>query len=155
MIRRPPRSTLFPYTTLFRSIQDPRPFEPLEAVEAGHHDVGDDDVEVLLLDAGQGLLAAPGRCHAIALGRERPGQDVLDRGLVVHHEDRRGHRLITFSLNADAALMLRGHPVAGGHVPLDAEYVCCARRATVLHSSQTLLQYRLPSPRYKAHRAEF
>src|SRR3712207_6942208 len=35
MIRRPPRSTLFPYTTLFRSIvagiaeDDVRPFEPL------------------------------------------------------------------------------------------------------------------------------
>src|SRR5256885_9840558 len=26
MIRRPPRSTLFPYTTLFRSTADPRPF---------------------------------------------------------------------------------------------------------------------------------
>src|SRR5690606_40267283 len=25
MIRRPPRSTLFPYTTLFRSVCDPRP----------------------------------------------------------------------------------------------------------------------------------
>src|SRR2546426_5484894 len=25
MIRRPPRSTLFPYTTLFRSVLDPRP----------------------------------------------------------------------------------------------------------------------------------
>src|SRR2546429_3120810 len=25
MIRRPPRSTLFPYTTLFRSYSDPRP----------------------------------------------------------------------------------------------------------------------------------
>src|SRR3712207_7859880 len=25
MIRRPPRSTLFPYTTLFRSPEDPRP----------------------------------------------------------------------------------------------------------------------------------
>src|SRR3712207_8570518 len=25
MIRRPPRSTLFPYTTLFRSVQDHRP----------------------------------------------------------------------------------------------------------------------------------
>src|SRR5438045_9542901 len=26
MIRRPPRSTLFPYTTLFRSVSGPRPF---------------------------------------------------------------------------------------------------------------------------------
>src|SRR3712207_8209203 len=25
MIRRPPRSTLFPYTTLFRSVRDPHP----------------------------------------------------------------------------------------------------------------------------------
>src|SRR2546426_5477073 len=25
MIRRPPRSTLFPYTTLFRSVRDPQP----------------------------------------------------------------------------------------------------------------------------------
>src|SRR5687767_15683504 len=35
MIRRPPRSTLFPYTTLFRSIEQyvqdqPRPEEPVE-----------------------------------------------------------------------------------------------------------------------------
>src|SRR3989449_5183605 len=28
MIRRPPRSTLFPYTTLFRSVWAPRLFEP-------------------------------------------------------------------------------------------------------------------------------
>src|SRR5260370_30086485 len=29
MIRRPPRSTLFPYTTLFRSLQRPPPGRPL------------------------------------------------------------------------------------------------------------------------------
>src|SRR5258708_19163463 len=33
MIRRPPRSTLFPYTTLFRSAQDPLPVK-VEAREA-------------------------------------------------------------------------------------------------------------------------
>src|SRR5260221_3263408 len=46
MIRRPPRSTLFPYTTLFRSLCD-------------HHGA-----------AGRGPLAA---CHALArhLGRDR------------------------------------------------------------------------------------
>src|SRR3712207_7210642 len=27
MIRRPPRSTLFPYTTLFRSLNDPKPVQ--------------------------------------------------------------------------------------------------------------------------------
>src|SRR5256885_7240726 len=34
MIRRPPRSTLFPYTTLFRSARDP------PAVHAHHRDTG-------------------------------------------------------------------------------------------------------------------
>src|SRR5256885_9922576 len=34
MIRRPPRSTLFPYTTLFRS--DQRVLEPLELLRAEH-----------------------------------------------------------------------------------------------------------------------
>src|SRR3712207_7302636 len=34
MIRRPPRSTLFPYTTLFRSVHaDPEQLEPAVAVE--------------------------------------------------------------------------------------------------------------------------
>src|SRR3712207_8435939 len=31
MMRRPPRSTLFPYTTLFRSEEDVAPAHPLEA----------------------------------------------------------------------------------------------------------------------------
>src|SRR3712207_7394397 len=38
MIRRPPRSTLFPYTTLFRSINDPAP-HPREANPAVPEDV--------------------------------------------------------------------------------------------------------------------
>src|SRR2546430_10300907 len=35
MIRRPPRSTLFPYTTLFRSLQQRRPQAALAALVAG------------------------------------------------------------------------------------------------------------------------
>src|SRR3712207_6950394 len=42
MIRRPPRSTLFPYTTLFRSLEDPeglratfRRFERIRFLESG------------------------------------------------------------------------------------------------------------------------
>src|SRR2546426_10839941 len=36
MIRRPPRSTLFPYTTLFRSEPPPPPVEPQPLVQRAH-----------------------------------------------------------------------------------------------------------------------
>src|SRR5256886_11127528 len=44
MIRRPPRSTLFPYTTLFRSVEPlVLPGEQLEdLVRVGHRHIGDD-----------------------------------------------------------------------------------------------------------------
>src|SRR2546430_11968958 len=47
MIRRPPRSTLFPYTTLFRSLL--------------HHFFGDHQAVVLALSQAPGLLAAEDR----------------------------------------------------------------------------------------------
>src|SRR2546430_11323301 len=37
MIRRPPRSTLFPYTTLFRSAGIGLPLDPIEVLPAGIH----------------------------------------------------------------------------------------------------------------------
>src|SRR2546425_9403652 len=37
MIRRPPRSTLFPYTTLFRSLGEPQPVAPLGYGEGARH----------------------------------------------------------------------------------------------------------------------
>src|SRR5256885_3538071 len=41
MIRRPPRSTLFPYTTLFRSNPSPRPFLRVRAqARCERHDSG-------------------------------------------------------------------------------------------------------------------
>src|SRR3712207_8109238 len=50
MIRRPPRSTLFPYTTLFRSAGVIR--------DAGSllHVVGHDDHRVVLFEVGHGVL---------------------------------------------------------------------------------------------------
>src|SRR5258707_6074148 len=39
MIRRPPRSTLFPYTTLFRSVQPSRQRTRHLSVRSCHHDV--------------------------------------------------------------------------------------------------------------------
>src|SRR3989442_3268907 len=54
MIRRPPRSTLFPYTTLFRSN------EPLEklAVVMALKSLERCQVAVLVIDASEGHLAA-------------------------------------------------------------------------------------------------
>src|SRR3712207_8207034 len=40
MIRRPPRSTLFPYTTLFRSQEPDRPRTPIVAAQHGRAEVG-------------------------------------------------------------------------------------------------------------------
>src|SRR3712207_8741482 len=46
MIRRPPRSTLFPYTTLFRShralLRDPPPDRPAHLPDDPHHSAGTD-----------------------------------------------------------------------------------------------------------------
>src|SRR5256885_4973146 len=62
MIRRPPRSTLFPYTTLFRSdihlLDQPRKVRPLEAeqfgglrlVPAGESQCASDDFPLVVLD---------------------------------------------------------------------------------------------------------
>src|SRR2546422_7861459 len=63
MIRRPPRSTLFPYTTLFRSRQKiiERPALPLaprvdrEGVGVSHSARGGFDFPVMLRDENQGL----------------------------------------------------------------------------------------------------
>src|SRR5256885_13244768 len=60
MIRRPPRSTLFPYTTLFRSVdeleplrKDLAPIVVARVVEAGHHP-DSDHLWVTKVDAGTG-----------------------------------------------------------------------------------------------------
>src|SRR5256885_11857292 len=81
MIRRPPRSTLFPYTTLFRSVTSPRQLDPV--ADAGLRDdqlrarrigfdlapqVGDVDAEILLRVAE---LAAP---HGVERSEEHTSE---------------------------------------------------------------------------------
>src|SRR5260221_7084698 len=48
MIRRPPRSTLFPYTTLFRSVLLDQLANGL-TIDVGKHHVQDDEIGVVLL----------------------------------------------------------------------------------------------------------
>src|SRR3712207_7057369 len=53
MIRRPPRSTLFPYTTLFRSLRDARALDHRrDAVERAFAVVGRADADAGLLEGG-------------------------------------------------------------------------------------------------------
>src|SRR3712207_9213751 len=66
MIRRPPRSTLFPYTTLFRSHEDHRERlagERLLRVLAASHALGEVEqrVELLAGEVGDGEEVAVGR----------------------------------------------------------------------------------------------
>src|SRR2546430_9191864 len=67
MIRRPPRSTLFPYTTLFRSVED----HGAGAVDAAAHGVEGDDVGAVraldddVVDAAS-VAAVPHRHHGAA-----------------------------------------------------------------------------------------
>src|SRR3712207_6889156 len=71
MIRRPPRSTLFPYTTLFRSGGQLHPLDRLEAV----------DVDILppvnpVADSAGHTVAAGGRAEAGRLsGRQGVAED--------------------------------------------------------------------------------
>src|SRR2546421_9791988 len=62
MIRRPPRSTLFPYTTLFRSVED-----------AVVHQI-------------EGLGPAPRRRDVVAFRGEHAGAAVAHHALVVNHQ---------------------------------------------------------------------
>src|SRR5256885_9396397 len=83
MIRRPPRSTLFPYTTLFRS--------ELRDVRAGGEDEGlagdDGGAKVALLEPAEQTIQRLERLSPEER-RLRPALAVVDR-----HEDRKSTRL--------------------------------------------------------------
>src|SRR3712207_7113416 len=83
MIRRPPRSTLFPYTTLFRSL----------VVELLlQHECAGDVVGVALDD------------HRLALARRRPLPGVLEAAALVGLLDRKSTRLNSSHANISYAV---------------------------------------------------
>src|SRR5256885_16475684 len=91
MIRRPPRSTLFPYTTLFRSLRE----------DVGHRELA------RLLDKDGRFLEAVRRvrdrdelrrretaaAHAVAVDLARHGDEALHDLHLAHLEDRKSTRL--------------------------------------------------------------
>src|SRR3712207_6993812 len=76
MIRRPPRSTLFPYTTLFRSRRDRRLDQRPVGVHAGH-DVN--EVEALGGEHGAGVGVGRGHAEVARGGLGLGALDVADR----------------------------------------------------------------------------
>src|SRR3712207_7983886 len=91
MIRRPPRSTLFPYTTLFRSRE-----ELLEVGEEGRRLVGQD---------GQRQVVAHGPDRLLALGGHRREQDAQVLLRVAERElDRKSTRLNSSHANISYAV---------------------------------------------------
>src|SRR5947208_17170463 len=78
MIRRPPRSTLFPYTTLFRSRQGRKRGVRFSLIPVGHRVViVGAIVSVAVLDGGaQGLREGNGRVEVEAVDRP-PGAGAL------------------------------------------------------------------------------
>src|SRR5436189_4415776 len=64
MIRRPPRSTLFPYTTLFRSVHFLRHHAPVRTLDRGHADVS---VRAHLGDRKSTRLNSSHRCISYAV----------------------------------------------------------------------------------------
>src|SRR5258708_30817522 len=78
MIRRPPRSTLFPYTTLFRSCGEP------------HHRRGDDTGFGCKLQFGEGVCCIEIKCDQQKLCG---GFWCRDRNDVCHGVDRKSTRL--------------------------------------------------------------
>src|SRR3712207_7340271 len=87
MIRRPPRSTLFPYTTLFRSIIDEA---ALRAIKPG---------AILVNTARGGLIDLPALEAALRDGRV--GAAALD---VMSKEDRKSTRLNSSHANISYAV---------------------------------------------------
>src|SRR3712207_7529928 len=68
MIRRPPRSTLFPYTTLFRSAQAQRLDPPFKLLHLRRRHVADEEV----LPDGQ-----PDRAAAVPVGQVRQASHLV------------------------------------------------------------------------------
>ena len=72
-------------------LQRARALEHGEPVQARHLDVAHHDVELLLRDTAQGLLAVPRDVDLIALGAQQPSHRILDDRFVVNHQYGRAH----------------------------------------------------------------
>src|SRR2546426_11159885 len=97
MIRRPPRSTLFPYTTLFRSLAADRERRLPRAADDGHAELPPESLELVLRRRTVGVGGGEQRVLTLLRvpARELRGGRRLARALEPHEQDhppRRGRR---------------------------------------------------------------
>src|SRR3712207_7802911 len=67
MIRRPPRSTLFPYTTLFRSLRVDAVLDPADVLVAQRGAVGEVEAQLVRPDVGASLADVRSEEHTSEL----------------------------------------------------------------------------------------
>src|SRR5262245_64872502 len=75
MLRRPPRSTLFPYTTLFRSPPRLVPGREQRVQESARVGLGQDRFDLGRIERGARFRERFGDAHAALRGRRRPVED--------------------------------------------------------------------------------
>src|SRR3712207_9195962 len=102
MIRRPPRSTLFPYTTLFRSTVDLLGAEVLDAVQG--HQVTAPQEDVVLQDLAALHLPEQVREHGAEVVRIKSVEDFPHLGVAGDGLDRKSTRLNSSHANISYAV---------------------------------------------------
>ena len=70
----------------------PKPLADLEPVEPRQHDVEHDEVDGMLVEVPERLVAVACLDHAVPVPLEGKGQELLDQFLVVDEENGRGVR---------------------------------------------------------------
>src|SRR3712207_7420710 len=99
MIRRPPRSTLFPYTTLFRSLED-----GTEIVRGVDLAVNPNEVHAIMGPNGSGKSTLAYALMGHPAYEITEGQILLDGEDVVEMEDRKSTRLNSSHANISYAV---------------------------------------------------
>src|SRR3712207_9379212 len=102
MIRRPPRSTLFPYTTLFRSLRDerPHPHDRREQEDALAPQAQPEEVRERREEAEEDRDAAAGQVVVV----ERPDLVVRGQRRTLEQLDRKSTRLNSSHANISYAV---------------------------------------------------
>src|SRR5256885_3210391 len=95
MIRRPPRSTLFPYTTLFRSARQGSVFGP-DAVDDGVHGLGLANVEFMRSEEHTSELQSP--CNLVCrllLEKKKQNKQPQIRAYMAPHSPTPSHSIVS------------------------------------------------------------